>query len=151
MGNEPGDLTRDFDETDLVVPLDRMWSATVGLRLSESTDGLPTAVLEVTEAVCQPLGLVHGGIYACVAEELASTATGRAVMPEGRWCVGQSNVTHFLHAARLGGTLHAVARSIHQGRSTWVWDVECSNESGRLCARSTVTMAVRDGPMPGSR
>lgn len=139
------------DRTTLVVPLDRVWSATVGLEITEGDDDLPHAVLPVTEAVCQPMGLLHGGMYAAIAEELASVATGVVVLAEGKWCVGQSNSTYFLHAARLGETVHASARPIHQGRSTWVWDVECRNEEGRLCARSTVTMAVREGSVPGAR
>lgn len=139
------------DASALVVPLDRMWSATVGLEISEDDDGTPLGVLPVTEAVCQPMGLLHGGMYAAVAEELASMGTGVAVMADGKWCVGQSNITHFLRSAKLGGTLHAAAHPIHQGRSSWVWDIECRDEEGRLCARSTVTMAVLEGPMPGAR
>lgn len=128
----------------LKVPMERSWSGTVGLQVELHDDGTVTGVLPVTEAVCQPMGLVHGGVYACVGEELASVATGRAVIQEGRWAVGQSNLTHFLRPALLGGTLHGRGRAIHRGRTSWVWDIEMTDEQGRLCARSTVTMAVRD-------
>ncbi len=130
------------------VPLDRMWSATVGLELLAVGDDAVTARLPITEGVCQPMGLVHGGIYACVGEELASVGTGRVVSREGKWCVGQSNLTHFFRPAVLGGTLHGVARPLHRGRTSWVWDVEIRNDDGQLCARSTVTMAVREGTPP---
>lgn len=138
-------LPEHLQHEELAVPVDRMWSATVGLERFETDDGLPAARLPVTERVCQPMGLLHGGIYACVAEELASTGTARAVTPEGKWCVGQSNLTQFLRPARLGGTLHAVARPLHRGRTTWIWEVEASDDEGRLCAKTTVTMAVREG------
>lgn len=131
---------------DVVVPLDRMWSASVALEVFRTDDGRPAARLEATDRVCQPLGLLHGGIYACVAEELASVGTGEAVIGDGRLGVGQSNLTHFLRSVRRGGTLHAEAWAIHRGRSSWVWEVECRDEDGRLCAKSTVTMAVRDLP-----
>jgi len=140
----------ELEPTDLVVPLDRVWSATVDLDVGVDENGHPTGVMPVTEAVCQPMGLLHGGMYAAIAEELASIATGLAVIAQGKWCVGQSNITHFLHAARLGDTLHSNGHPIHTGRSSWVWDVESRNDDGRLCARSTVTMAVREGSMPGA-
>lgn len=132
------------------VPMDRVWSSTVGLEYWPDPDEehVQRAQLPITERVCQPMGLVHGGIYACIAEELASVGTGRAVMAEGKWCVGMSNLTHFLRPGTLGGTLHAVARPVHRGRTTWVWEVETSNEHGKLCAKTTVTMAVREGEAP---
>jgi uncharacterized protein (TIGR00369 family) len=41
------------------------------------------------------------------------------------------------------GTIHAVARRRHRGRTTWVWDVELTDDEERLCAVSRVTIAVR--------
>lgn len=137
------------------VPLEEVWSATVGFEYwpdPDDPDGdIVHGRLPLTARVCQPMGLVHGGIYSCVAEELASVGTARAVISNGQWCVGMSNLTHFFRPATFGGTLHAVARPIHTGRTTWVWDVEMTNDDGKLCARSTVTMAVRDGEPPGPR
>jgi 1,4-dihydroxy-2-naphthoyl-CoA hydrolase len=137
-----------FGERMVKVPLDRVWSATVGLEVFDSDGGELHGRLPISEAVCQPMGLVHGGIYACIGEELASVGTGRVVTREGKWCVGQSNLTHFFRPGTLGGTLHAVATPVHRGRTSWVWDVEIRNDDGKLCARSTVTMAVREGTPP---
>jgi uncharacterized protein (TIGR00369 family) len=134
-----------FDDRIIKVPFDRVWSANVGLEVFDAGDDAIGGTLAVTEALCQPMGLVHGGIYACIGEELASVGTGRAVTRDGKWCVGQSNVTHFFRPGTLGDTLHGLARAIHRGRTSWVWDVEIRNDAGRLCARSTVTMAVREG------
>jgi uncharacterized protein (TIGR00369 family) len=137
-----------FADRMVKVPMDRVWSATVGLEVFDADDDAIGGRLPVTEAVCQPMGLVHGGIYACIGEELASIGTGRVVVRDGRWCVGQSNLTHFFRPGTLGGTLHGLARPIHRGRTSWVWDVEIRNEHDKLCARSTVTMAVREGTPP---
>jgi 1,4-dihydroxy-2-naphthoyl-CoA hydrolase len=142
--SEPDVPRSALDATLLRIPPERSWSGTVGLEVVFEEDGTVTGRLPITESVCQPMGLVHGGVYACIGEELASVGTGRVVVTEGRWCVGQSNLTHFLRPGTLGGTLHGAARALHRGRSSWVWDVEIRDEDGRLCARSTVTMAVRD-------
>ena len=42
------------------------------------------------------------------------------------------------------GTVHVAGRPIHRGRTTWIWDVDFTDDDGRLCATSRVTMAVRD-------
>jgi 1,4-dihydroxy-2-naphthoyl-CoA hydrolase len=42
------------------------------------------------------------------------------------------------------GTVTAEARAIHSGRTTWVWEVEFTNEQGKRTAVSRVTLAVRE-------
>lgn len=100
----------------------------------------------VQPRVCQPMGIVHGGVYAAIAETLASMGTGRAVIAGGRIPLGLSNNTSFLRPVSRG-TVHGTAHAIHRGRTTWVWDVEMRDDDGRLCATSRVTIAVREqGP-----
>jgi 1,4-dihydroxy-2-naphthoyl-CoA hydrolase len=41
------------------------------------------------------------------------------------------------------GTVHAEATVRHRGRTTWVWDVDFTDDGGKLCASSRVTIAVR--------
>jgi uncharacterized protein (TIGR00369 family) len=100
------------------------------------------ARVAVDERHLQPLGLVHGGVFAALAESLASHATAHAVMPSGMVALGMSNDTSFLRSVS-GGAVHAEARALHRGRSSWVWDVRLSDGEGRLCASSRVTVAVR--------
>ena len=95
----------------------------------------------------QPFGIVHGGIYAAVAEGLASYATAKVVAPQGKVASGLSNQTSFLRPVS-GGTIHAAAVRKHAGRTTWVWEVEMSDDQGRLCALSRMTIAIRDLPRP---
>jgi 1,4-dihydroxy-2-naphthoyl-CoA hydrolase len=96
----------------------------------------------VATRVCQPFGLVHGGAYAAMAETIASAATHMVVSEDGRMAVGQSNSTTFMRPV-TEGTVHVAGRPIHRGRTTWVWDVDFTDDEGRLCATSRVTMAVR--------
>ncbi len=93
----------------------------------------------------QPMGLVHGGVYAAIAESLTSLATNLAVMEEGQVGVGLSNQTSFLRPIR-SGTIHAVAIRKHRGRSTWVWEVEMRDDEGRLAVITRMTIAVRPAP-----
>jgi uncharacterized protein (TIGR00369 family) len=97
----------------------------------------------VREELKQPYGLVHGGVYASIAESLASFGTGVAVYPEGKLAVGLSNQTSFLRPI-TEGTIHATATRRHRGRTTWVWEVEIFDDAGRLCVLTRMTVAVRD-------
>jgi 1,4-dihydroxy-2-naphthoyl-CoA hydrolase len=116
-----------------------------GLELIESGDGVMCGRVEVRDELKQPAGLIHGGVYAAMAESLASTGTWVAVAEDGNVAMGLSNQTSFLRPITQGTiTARAVAR--HRGRSTWVWEVEVSDDAGRLCVLSRVTVAVRPAP-----
>jgi 1,4-dihydroxy-2-naphthoyl-CoA hydrolase len=116
-----------------------------GLELLEISERQACARVPVRDELKQPFGLVHGGVYASVAESVASLATGLAVFPTGSVAVGLSNHTSFLRPI-TAGAVHARAERLHRGRTTWVWEVRFSDDAGRLCAVARVTIAVR--PLP---
>ena len=116
----------------------------LGFERVELGEELARGRFRVEDRVKQPLGLVHGGAYAALAESLASAATYLAVQPEGI-AVGLSNYTSFLRPA-TEGSVHAEARCRHRGRTTWVWEVDFTDDAGKLCATTRVTMAVRPAP-----
>ena len=120
-----------------------------GLELLSVSDTEVRGQVTVRPEVKQPAGLVHGGVYASIAESLASMATHVAVAGQGEMAMGLSNSTSFLRPV-TEGTVHAVATRLHRGRTTWVWDVRFSDDNDRTCAITRMTIAVR--PMPdGSR
>jgi 1,4-dihydroxy-2-naphthoyl-CoA hydrolase len=103
-----------------------------GLELLEIADGVARARVQVRDELKQPMGLVHGGVYAAIAESLASIATAIGVSTEGKRATGLSNQTSFLRPI-TDGTINATAVRKHRGRTTWVWEVEMSDDQGRLC------------------
>jgi uncharacterized protein (TIGR00369 family) len=68
------------------------------------------ARIEVNGNHLQPYGMVHGGVYASLAESICSAATYDAVREEGMVAMGQANSTTFLRPI-FGGYINAVARS----------------------------------------
>jgi uncharacterized protein (TIGR00369 family) len=116
-----------------------------GLRLSELSDTDVRAQVTVREELKQAMGLVHGGVYASMAESMASLATALAVYGEGDMAMGLSNNTSFLRPV-TEGVVHGHATRIHRGRTTWVWDVRFSDDEGRACAVTRMTIAVRPRP-----
>jgi 1,4-dihydroxy-2-naphthoyl-CoA hydrolase len=116
-----------------------------GLELLELDHERAVGRVAVRKELKQPRGAVHGGVYAAIAESLASIATGRAVASDGKVALGLANQTSFLGSV-TGGAIHAVASVKHRGRTTWVWEVEISDDRGALCALTRVTLAIRRRP-----
>lgn len=100
--------------------------------------------IAVTDAHKQPYGFVHGGVYATLAESVASHATAETI-EEGLAALGMSNNTTFVRPV-TEGHINAVARRRHEGRTTWIWDVEMTDDAGNLCALCRMTIAVRPRP-----
>jgi uncharacterized protein (TIGR00369 family) len=125
-----------------LIPFEETFDGLYGLQVQEVSEELATAIVPVRDAVKQPMGLVHGGLYASIAEALASMATAMAVAKDGKRAMGLSNATSFLRPI-TEGTVHATARRLHGGRTTWVWDVEITDDQGRRCALTRMTIAVR--------
>lgn len=121
-----------------------------GLELLSVSDSEVSGRVAVREEIKQPAGLVHGGVYAAIAESLASMATHVAVAAQGEMAIGLSNSTSFLRPV-TEGTVHAVGRRLHRGRTTWVWDVLFTDDQDRPCAVTRMTIAVRPVPAAAQR
>src|SRR4051794_12261912 len=106
-------------------------SVLIDLQIVSSDESEVRARVPVTDGLKQPLGLVHGGVYAVIADML-TTRGGRAI----------SNQTSFLRPV-TGGTINATARRRHAGRTTAVWEIDITDERDRLCALVRMTVAQR--------
>jgi 1,4-dihydroxy-2-naphthoyl-CoA hydrolase len=126
---------------EFMVGFDRLY----GLEMVELTDGEVRARVRLRDELKQPMGLLHGGVFASIAESLASLATALGVLERGETAVGLSNNTSFLRPV-TEGFVHAHATRLHRGRTTWVWDVRFSDDAGKLCALTRMTIAVRPAP-----
>jgi 1,4-dihydroxy-2-naphthoyl-CoA hydrolase len=113
-----------------------------GLEIVSMDEEEVRARVAVRPEILQPAGLVHGGVFASMAESMTSIATWMAVHEEGKTAMGQSNQTSFLRPI-VSGTIHATGRRRHRGRTTWVWEVDINDDDGRLCALVRMTVAVR--------
>jgi len=117
----------------------------LGVELLEWTPERARGRVPVSDRVKQPYGLVHGGVYSALAESLASIATAAAVYDDGMIAVGLSNHTSFIRPVTKG-FVNGDGRCRHRGRTTWIWELDFTDDDGRLCAISRVTMAVRPRP-----
>lgn len=110
----------------------------LGVRFDSADADEVTAHWDVTPALHQPHGILHGGVHSSVVETLASTGAGLWLGDRGR-VVGVSNSTDFFRAV-TSGRMSSRATPVHRGRSQQVWVVETTDEQGRLIARGQVRL-----------
>lgn len=139
----------DVNDSRFKVPYAETLDGVLGLKIISLEDGEISGEMAVSNACRQPFGLVHGGVYASIAESLASIASGattgesgKTLIEEGKLAQGLSNSTNFMRPV-LEGTIHAKAIRLHKGRTTHIWDVTCSDDQGRACAVTRVVIAIR--------
>ncbi|OZD10308.1 thioesterase [Rhodococcus sp. 06-235-1A] len=117
----------------------RGFDGVVGLRYLEVSGDDVRAEWTVTPQLHQPAGIMHGGVLCSVVESVASIG-GSAWFGSRGHVVGVNNSTDFVRATR-SGTLTAHGHPIHRGRTQQLWQVDISDESGRLVAQGKVRLA----------
>jgi 1,4-dihydroxy-2-naphthoyl-CoA hydrolase len=128
-----------------ILSLEQTMDGTIGTEVLEVGEDFIRGRLPVVDRVRQPYGIVHGGAIAALAESLTSMATARAVMEQGKIAMGQELNVSFMRPITKGH-VNAYCRLRRRGRTAWNWEVEVSDDDGRLCALLRATIAVRDAP-----
>ena len=131
----------------MVISYEDSFDGTLGFETLEITDETARGRAPVENRLKQPWGLVHGGALCGLAEALCSQATGNGVWDDGMIAMGLSNHTSFMRPI-TEGHVHVDARRRPRGRTPWIWEADITDDEGRLCAVSRVTVAVR--PRPGA-
>ncbi len=112
----------------------------LGIEITEIGDDYLKASMPVCAQTHQPMGILHGGATVALAETVGSIAAVMAA-PPGNHCVGLEINANHLRSVK-SGLVFAVARPVHIGRSTQVWDIRVTDEDDRSIAISRITMAV---------
>ncbi len=100
-----------------------------------------TASMAVDARTHQPFGLLHGGASVVLAESLGSMASFLCIDTERFYCVGLEVNANHLRGLR-SGRVTGVARAVHIGRSTHVWDIRLQGDEGKASCISRLTVAV---------
>ena len=128
-----------------ILPVKDTLDGTLGVEVVEVTEEVIRGRMPVQDRIRQPYGIVHGGAMSAIAESLTSIGTARGVMAEGKLAMGQEINASFMRPIS-SGHVNALARVRRRGRTAWNWEVEITDDEGRLCALLRATIAVRDAP-----
>src|SRR3990167_2479006 len=113
----------------------------IGIEFTEFGEDYLKATLPVDHRTKQPLGFLNGGVSAALAETVASTAANYCVDQSVCYCVGLDINANHLRPA-VSGIVTAIAKPLHLGNKTHVWEIKIENEAGKLVCISRMTMAV---------
>lgn len=117
----------------------------LGIRFTGYSDTHVTATMEVSPRLFQPAGTVHGGALISLAESVGSAGSFLLADPEHFQVFGSVVNSQHLSPAREG-VLHGTARLVFRGDFKHIWDVEITDDSGKLISVSRVTNSVKPKP-----
>ncbi|MFY0652051.1 MAG: hotdog fold thioesterase [Cyclobacteriaceae bacterium] len=115
----------------------------MGIEFTEIGEDFLKAKMPVDHRTTQPYGMLHGGASVTLAETLGSVAAMLATDVNTQYCAGiEINANHI--KAVKQGDVTGIARPIHLGRKTQVWEIKISNDEEQLTCISRITVAVID-------
>ena len=111
------------------------------IRFETWDDDSLTASMAVDARTHQPYGILHGGASVVLAETLGSMASYLCIDGSRYYCVGLEVNANHLRALR-SGRVTGVARAVHLGRTTHVWDIRLHGEDGKPSCIARLTVAI---------
>lgn len=113
----------------------------LGIEFTAIDNDSLTARMPVDHRTIQPFGLLHGGASVALAESIGSLASFLTLRNPQQTTVGiEVNANHLRPVT--GGHVWGVARPLHLGRTTQVWEIRISDDDARLVCVSRLTVAV---------
>lgn len=117
---------------------------TLGMRYVavDPDEGMLRMSMQVGAAVHQPLGLLHGGASAALAESTGSASSALLLEdPQLYHILGTHLNCHHLRSVE-SGTIYATARIVHQGKSSHLWEIKITNEQEQLVSHCHLTNRI---------
>ena len=117
-------------------------SEQIGIKITALGDDYIEGTMPADERTFQPYGLIHGGANIVLAESLGSIACAHVIDVEKEICFGQEvNASHIRPV--FSGFVTGVAKPLHIGRGTHIWQIELKNEQDKLSCFVKLTMAIK--------
>ncbi|WP_116107916.1 hotdog fold thioesterase [Lewinella sp. IMCC34191] len=115
----------------------------LGMEFVDFGDDYLVAEMPVDERTVQPFRLLHGGASVALAETLGSVA-GFLVLdePDKYIAVGVDINASHLRSVREGGRVRGTVRPVRVGRSVQVWQIDITDQRGKLVCVSRLTCQV---------
>jgi 1,4-dihydroxy-2-naphthoyl-CoA hydrolase len=116
------------------------FTATAGVTITTATPGEVVGTLEWAPERCTSGGVLHGGALMTLADSVGATCAFLNLPPDSGTTTVEST-TRFFRAVREG-TVRAVARPLHAGRTLIVVQTDLYDAADKRVAQTTQTQAV---------
>jgi len=113
----------------------------LGMEWTELGDDYVKIKMPVDQRTKQPYGLLHGGASCALAETIGSVASQLVLDPNKFICVGLEINANHIRSAR-SGYVHGIAKPLHLGGTTHVWDIKIYDDTEKLICISRLTLAI---------
>ena len=113
----------------------------IGILITEIGEDYLKGTMPVDHRTRQPYGLLHGGASVALAETLGSVASAFVVDRSKYDCVGLEINANHVRGVREG-FVTGIARPVHLGKTTHVWDIRITDEREKLLCISRLTVAI---------
>jgi 1,4-dihydroxy-2-naphthoyl-CoA hydrolase len=113
----------------------------LGMEFMEVGEDFLKGRMPVDHRTRQPYGLLHGGASVALAETLGSVASAFVVDRSQYNAVGLEINANHLRGVREG-FVTGIARPLHLGKTTHVWDIRIYDEKDKLVCVSRLTVAI---------
>lgn len=114
---------------------------TLGITYTDAGSDFLTATMPVNSTVHQPMGLLHGGATAALAESVGSAASMLFIDNDKTEVRGiELSINHL--KAKRSGMVTATAKIIHKGRSIHLWEIRITDENHSLISLCKLTNMV---------
>jgi 1,4-dihydroxy-2-naphthoyl-CoA hydrolase len=114
----------------------------LGMEFTKLEHGHVEATMPVDHRTHQPYGLLHGGASAALAETIGSYGSALIAQANNGIAVGvELNINHI--KSKRGGLVTGIAKLIHEGQNTHVWNIEIVDEEQKLIAISRLTVIIK--------
>jgi 1,4-dihydroxy-2-naphthoyl-CoA hydrolase len=113
----------------------------LGIEFIEVGEDFLKGRMPVDHRTRQPYGLLHGGASVSLAETLGSVASAFVVDRRRYSAVGLEINANHLRGVREG-FVTGIARPLHLGKTTHVWDIRIYDEKEKLVCVSRLTVAI---------
>lgn len=100
------------------------------------------AEMPVDHRTVQPMRILHGGASVALAESLMSIGAWVNLENPNERAVGLEINANHIRSVKEGGTVTGVAKPIHIGRSTQVWQTKIFDGDNKLVSLSRCTLSI---------
>jgi len=114
----------------------------LGVKTEVATAERVVMTMEVTPKVHQYVGIMNGGVSLYLCETAASIGVVAGADLTNVTPVGiEINANHLRAVSK--GVITIEAKPIHTGRTLSVWNIEITNDKGKLVCTSRLTMLIQ--------
>jgi len=127
-------------ETEMAIMNEAPYFRLLGMELVEMAEGYARLILPAKEKLNSYLGALHGGVLSSLADSAVAMALRTIIEPTEKPVTIEMNINYL--GLVQGDQAIAEARIISRGRTIAVGDVDITDKSGHLVAKSRATYMI---------